>query len=95
MSAQIEWKVLNPKAEYEQIRYLRAPRIAALDNKKIGLYWNGKPGGDILLNTLGELLRERFKNIELIPLNLWHPIGAENIPKVAEQCDAVIGAIGD
>ena len=39
MPAEVEWKVLNPTAEYEIIRYASAPRVSTLANKKVGLLW--------------------------------------------------------
>ncbi len=92
---EVEWEVLNPEAEYEKLVGLLAPRLTELNNKKIGLFWNGKPSGDILLDELGNLLQERFKDVELIKFNFWVGIGAENVRRMADTCDAVVSAIHD
>lgn len=95
METPVEWKVLNPTAEYETVRYQRAPRLTTLSRKRVGLYWNGKVDGDKLLSALGGLLLEQSRDIQLIKFDLDHPLGPENIKRVAEGSDAVIGATGD
>ena len=95
MSVEVEWKVLNPTAEYETTLYSGAPRVDTLANKKVGLLWNGKAGADILLDALGERLQEQYEGIELIKFDLTVSIGPENIKQIGERCDAVIGAVGD
>ena len=91
----VEWEVLNPVAEYETPILALSPRLADLDEKKVGLFWNGKPNGDLLLEAIGKLLERRFKNIKTIRFNLSISVGPENRRRMAEQCDAVIAAIGD
>ena len=95
MSTQVEWQVLNPTAEYETARYHSAPRMTAIDGQRIGLLWNSKACGDTLLRALGGLLQEQYKDIKLINYDLRINIGAENIKKIAAECDAVIGSVGD
>ena len=95
MSTQVEWQVLNPTAEYDTVRYTSASRVTAIDDQKIGLLWNGKTGGEMLLGALGELLQEKYQDIKLINYDLRINIGAENIKKIAAECDAVIGSVGD
>ena len=99
---QIEWEVLNPKAEngVGVKRAAPAQRVADLNNKRIGLYWNTKPNGDLLLTRLGEILEERFENLKLIkwfPGKMMSGAGAtpEAIRKIAEGCDLVIASTGD
>jgi len=92
---EVEWEVLNPEAEYEKSVSMLAPRLTSLSSKKIGLFWNGKPSGDILLDEIGNLLQGRFKNVELVKFNLWVGIGAENVRQMADTCDAVVAAIHD
>ncbi len=91
----VEWEVLNPVAEYETLMLALSPRLADLDEKKVGLFWNGKPNGDLLLEAIARLLERRFKHIKTIKFNLSISVGPENRRQMAEQCDAVIAAIGD
>jgi hypothetical protein len=91
----LEWEVLNPLAEYERAVFALSPRLADLNGKTVGLFWNGKPNGNVLLEAIGKLLEERFKNIKLIKFWLHISVGPENQKQMAEQCDAVIAAQGD
>ena len=47
-----------------------APRVDALQGKKIGLLSNGKINADVVLSHIGELLKARFGEIEIIK---WFP----------------------
>jgi len=91
----IEWEVWNPLAEYETPVLAPSPRLADLKGKTVGLFWNGKPNGDIFLEAIGKLLEERFNDIRLIKFWLYISVGPENRKRMAEQCDAVIAAQGD
>ena len=53
-------EVLNPLSNAELERTPLAPRLPDLNNKRIGLYWNGKGGSDIALRTIGDQLEKRF-----------------------------------
>ncbi|MFH1651863.1 MAG: hypothetical protein ABID87_07190, partial [Chloroflexota bacterium] len=90
-----ELEVLNPEAEYEKPVHGAAPRLKDLDGKKIGLFWNGKLNGDKLLQAVGSLLRERVPSVELVRYNLTISVGADNVKRMAEECDGIIAAIGD
>ena len=91
----VEWEVLNPEAEYEISVEKIASRISDFNGKKVGLFWNGKPNGDVLLNAVGNLLKQRFQAIELVNFNLCIGAGPENIKHMAETCDGIITAMGD
>jgi hypothetical protein len=91
----IEWEVWNPLAEYETAVLVQSPRLTDLNGKTVGLFWNGKPNGDIFLEAIGKLLEDRFKDIKLIRFWLYISVGPENQKRMAEQCDAVIAAQGD
>jgi len=91
----VEWEVLNPLAEYETPVFAPSPRLTDLNGKTVGLYWNGKSNGNVLLEEIGKLLEERFKNIKIIKYWLHISVGADNQKRMAEQCDAVISAQGD
>ncbi len=91
----VEWEVLNPVAEYETPILALSPRLVDLDEKKVGLFWNGKPNGDLLLEAIARQLERRFKHIKTIRFNLSISVGPEKRKQMAGQCDAVIAAIGD
>jgi hypothetical protein len=95
MSDQIEWKVMNPTAQYDKIIYKQPQKIDAVDNKKIGLFWNGKVDGYKLLDNIGVLLNKKFKDVKIMRYDLCIGIGDEKIRQLAEECDAVIAGVGD
>ena len=92
---QWEWEVLDPNAEYEMLVAGPAPRLSDLKGKKIGLYWNGKPSGDLLLGSIGELLRGKFEGIQLLRFDPGFPLTSEKKKRIAEESDAVIASTGD
>ena len=79
------------------------PRIKTLDGKKVGLWWNGKPNGDFLLNRVAELLEKKYKGINIIKFWEIDPSGTaqadkksdEVLDRIAKSSDIVIAAQGD
>ena len=71
-------------------------RPTTLDNKTVGLLWSGTHGGDIALNTAGEMLKERFNNVTV---NFYngnnYPAPPHIVKQAGEECDVVIGATAD
>ena len=49
--------VLNPVANTVVTKMQLADRLPDPNAKRVGLYWNGKGGGDIALRTIGEQLQ--------------------------------------
>ena len=97
-------EVVNPTGKVLSAPLLKpAPRIAGLEGKKIGLMWNGKKHGNLVLERIAKALEERFKDSQFIklPSGASLPWGAypdeETIAEIAKKqgCDAVIGTIGD
>jgi hypothetical protein len=67
----------------------------SLNNLRIGLLDNNKPNADRFLAFAGELLRERYPKVTLIPKRKMTRTGADGLSEFAESCDAVINAFGD
>ena len=55
------WSLLSPEGQPEQSAFSSAGRSTALTGKTIGLFWNGKPGGDVFLDEVGRQLQSRFE----------------------------------
>ena len=98
----VKLEVLNPRGMPEKIEEEvgLATRPESLDGKKIGLFWNGKPGADFLFTRIGELLQGQFKDVSLVSYFPGKPnviMGAEPsvIKKVAEECDVVVNGPND
>lgn len=71
-------------------------RLDNMENKTIGLVWSGTHGGDIALNCVGDMLKERFYGIDTkFYTGGNYPSPPHILKKAAEECDAVIGATGD
>jgi len=98
----VEIKVLNPvagtKAESGDVEL--ASRLAELKGKNIGLFFNQKAGGDVLLEQTARLLQQRYDGITV--KNYLGAVGhimrhatPEQADEITKECDAVIGATAD
>lgn len=89
-------EVLNPVGESAVREAFIAPCFKDLNNKRIGLFWNGKHNGDAVLLRIGEYLKKKFKAKELIKFDYgMEGIGPAAIKEIAEKSDFVISALGD
>ena len=91
-------EVLNPVARQRAMESIRPvnPRLSSLNDKTIGLVWSGTHGGDVALNRVGEMLRERFQNVETrFYTGGNYPNPPHILQQAARECDAVVGATGD
>ncbi len=57
-------EVANPIAIAEIETVQPAARVAELNNKRIGLYWNRKIRSDVALDKIEELFKGRFTGLE-------------------------------
>ena len=91
-------EVLNPVAQQRGVVTSRpiAPRLSGLDDKTVGLLWSGTHGGDVALKRTGEMLQERFKNVQTkFYTSGGYPAPPHILKQAGEECDAVIGATAD
>lgn len=80
-----------------------APRVNAIDGKRIGLLWNGKPNGDFYLERVAQLLEKKYKGVSVIkfwevdPEETSHPDKKSDVAldRIAKSSDIVIAAQGD
>lgn len=63
-----DWELLVPEGAAIKEPLKLAPRITTLEDKTVGLRWNGKPNGEILLNKVAELLKEKIPTIKIVKL---------------------------
>ncbi len=61
-----DWELFVPEGVAIQEPLKLAPRITSLEGKTIGLRWNGKPNGEILLNKVADLLKEKVHSLKII-----------------------------
>jgi hypothetical protein len=88
--------VLNPRGEIT-LPPLSAPnkRIPDLKGKKIGLYWNEKPGGNHFWNSIEQLLKEKLPDTTFLRYSGAFDLGDELAAKMAKETDAFLYGVGD
>lgn len=59
-----------------------APRISALEGKTVGLKWNVKPNGNLFLNRVAELLKEKIKDVKIIK---FYEVEPTTVPQSTSQ----------
>lgn len=95
----VEISILNPVADVKtKAEFKPAPKLSDLNGKRIGLFWNGKSGGDVVLSQTAELLKKRYNGIifknyagKYTPRKL----APEQADEIARECDAVITSTFD
>jgi hypothetical protein len=96
--AQLE--VLNPVAISDEKNIPPAARPEDLTGKRVGLYWNIKSGGDVALDRVEEVLKERFpgittsRHIGSVGFIMRH-LTPDDAEKIAQTCDMVVGTTND
>ena len=91
--------VLDPTVKTKKIKQLKlAVRADNIKGKVIGLLWNSKPNGDVLLDRLAQQLNERYHFTQIVKKS--KPLASMPAPKdvlddLSAKCDFVISAIAD
>ncbi len=88
--------VYDPTHEQSPEARSRAPRLATLEGKTIGLLDISKPRGDVFLDRVESLLQERGARTR----RYRKPTFTKNAPidlreKLRTECDAVLEALAD
>lgn len=92
----VELELLNPRGEIELAKtYALAPRVSDLAGKRIGFYWNGKPGIDNFFAVLEENLKKRFPGVTTTLFRGPMEITDKDIQGWASQIDTFVYAVGD
>ena len=88
--------VLNPRGEITLPPISSpSPRIPELKGKKIGLYWNEKPGGNHFWNGIEQLLKEKLPETAILRYSGAFDLGDELAAKMAKEMDAFLYGVGD
>jgi hypothetical protein len=95
-SAGVTLHVLNPRGEIT-LPPVSPPsaRLTDFAGKKIGLYWNGKPGGIHFWNGVERLLNEKLPEAKIIRYMGGFDLGDELAAKIAKETDAFLYGVGD
>lgn len=89
--------VLDPTGRASSRNYTVAARLCDLNGSSLGILWNGKPNGDILLDRIQEALANSF---DLPATRLWKKPAVdlparELIRELTLGADFIINGIGD
>jgi hypothetical protein len=88
--------VMNPRGEIAPVQVLAPkPRLADLSGKKIGIYWNGKSGGDHFWNVVEQLLKQKLPTATMIRYEGAYDIGDPLAGKMAKEVDTFLYGVGD
>ena len=92
--------VLHPVARKREQEGASAPRLSNFQGKQIALYWNHKPGGDAALRRAGELLKQRYPEVQtkFYVGSIGGAVSSMNkddVKKISEECAAAIGSTAD
>jgi hypothetical protein len=98
-------EIVNPVAEAEAAqplaeRFAPAKRPASLVGETIGLFWNGKPQGDVGLAHAREKLGRVFEGSRFLDIfgekgGLNRYASPAQIEQMASECAAVVAATAD
>jgi hypothetical protein len=88
--------VLDPTGERSEARRARLPRLAALAGRRIGLLDISKARGDVFLDRIEALLRERGAEVlRYRKPTFTKPAPIDQRQEIATRCDAVVEALAD
>ena len=88
--------LLDPTHERNLAMREGAPRIAALEGRKIGLLDISKPRGSVFLDRLeSKLESRRAEVIRFVKPTFTKPAPIDLRQEIAVQCDAVVEALAD
>lgn len=94
----VNLEVLDPTGGPIPKRKTRSPRLTAFEGKRVGLVWNRKPNGDILLEEVGKLLKERYPSVTILPRPVsfcCRQLPAGELERIAGEIDAALFSVGD
>ena len=97
-----EWTLMSPVADVQVEQFKIANRVPDLNGKTIGLFWNGKPNGDVFLNEVADQLKARLSALKIV--KMWevkpetrtiYGNSRENLKFMAQNADFIIGSSAD
>ena len=90
-------KFLNPSLEGDQ-GFQDAPRVSTLDGKVLGVLYNGRRGGDVVLKELLGLLESKY-SLEGVVFrtkpHAWVSAPEEIFQELEQSVEVAITGVGD
>jgi hypothetical protein len=77
-----QWELVNPAGVIKITPIKMAARINSLEGKTIGLKWNQKPNGNIFLDRIAELLKEKVPSAKIIK---FYEVEPTTVPQSANM----------
>lgn len=90
--------VLDPRLKPGGRVVTPATRLETLTNKRLGILWNNRLGGDKLLKHVGQLLQEKYGVAEVYFTKktfIGNAAPPEVIDDLLKRVDAVVVGVGD
>ena len=97
-STQIQIELLDPTGGAVAAKGVLSPRLDTLSGKTLGVIWNGRRPGDLILNRMIDILKERYAIKEVVFREkpyIGNVAPDEIFDQIAARCDAVISGVGD
>ena len=92
----VKLEMLNPRGKIEAVPVSAPnPRVADLAGKRVGLYWNSKPGLDNFYRVFEELLKERYPTAITTWLRGAFLIRDDDADAWLPQIDTFVYGVGD
>ena len=92
-----EFVLYEPTVRQTTRRETLAVRSASLAGSTIGLLWNGKPNGDLYLESMKASLASRYPRLEFVEIS--KPSSSRGMEpeqfEALRSCHAVVTALGD
>lgn len=73
------WELVNPEGSVRSTTLTPAPRVRSLDGARVGLAWNGKPGGQEALEEIARLLGQSVAGVQFI--RYWETVPESVSPR--------------
>jgi len=90
-------RFLNPSLEGD-LGFQEAARVSTLNGKVLGVLYNGRAGGDVVLKELLGLLESKY-NLEGVVFrtkpHAWVSAPAEIFQELAQSVEVAITGVGD
>lgn len=90
--------VLDPRQRSNVSMVAPAKRMKSLNNIRLGILWNNRPGGERILNGVADLLKKKHHLAEIYftkKMFIGNAAPPEIIDDLASRVDAAIVGIGD
>ena len=92
----VKLELLNPRGVVEAKQTLAlTPRVTDLAGKRVGLYWNSKPGMDNFYKVFDELLKKKYPTATTSLLRGAFLIRDEDAEAWLPQIDTFVYGVGD